>query len=332
MKWALREIKAGDMVRIPMGEIYHYGVCVGEDRMIQFGEPILGNPKPKEEIRISETDIQGFLCGEFAEVADLDRKELKQRRKTEDIIAYAESRLGDGGYDILYNNCEHFANECVFGLHRCSQVDSVREELEKTMPPVFVYFARVADLSDNDNLPTYIKKEIKRITNPRVIEEKRAAYGLLYTASADCFGIKLDMRKCTRDPSGKPYHRDICFSLSHSEGMVAVALSRIGVGCDIEKLLENDRNERISGRIRHENESDTDDTTLLWTQKEAIFKKMGKSSFIPSQIDTKIYQTRSARVNTNEGEFRISVAADNLLNVRWQTKFIKDAKFEIIKQ
>lgn len=331
MKWVLKEITVGDMVRIPMREMYHYGVCIGEDRMIQFGEPILGNPKPKEEIRIMETDIAGFLGGEFAEVAELDRKELKQRRKIEDIVSYAESRLGEGGYDILYNNCEHFANECVFGLHRCSQVDSVREEMEKKLPPVFVYAARVDDLKDNDILPPYIKKELKKVTNQRVSDEKRAAYSLLSRACADCFGFELDIKKCTRDKSGKPRHRDICFSVSHSHGLVAVALARIEVGCDIEKLISDQRDERISERIKTESEATIQDTTLLWTKKEAVFKFKGGESFIPREIDTPKYQTRSISLTLDGEEYRVSVAADTVLNVRWQNRFLRDAKTENLK-
>ncbi len=328
MKWVLKEISVGDMVRVPMREMYHYGVCTGEDTMIQFGEPILGNPKPKEEIRIMKTDIAGFLGGEFAEVAELDRKELKQRRSIEDIVSYAESRLGEGGYDILYNNCEHFANECVFGLHRCSQVDRVREEMEKKLPPVFVYTARVDDLKDNDTLPPYIKKELKSISNQRVIDEKRAAYNLLVKACADCFGIELDVKKCSRDKNGKPRHRDICFSLSHSNGLVTVALAKAEVGCDIERLISSDRDERISDRIKTASEAEIEDTTLLWTKKEAIFKFKGEGSFVPSQIDTSAYQTRSISLTVDNSQYRVSVAADTVLNVRWHNRFLKDAVTE----
>ena len=35
--------------------------------------------------------------------------------------------MGEGGYHILYNNCEHFANECVTGKHYSEQVEGVRE-------------------------------------------------------------------------------------------------------------------------------------------------------------------------------------------------------------
>ncbi len=55
------------------------------------------------------------------------------------VISYAEaspvgvtlrramSRLGEQDYNLLFNNCEHFATWCKTGRHRSSQVDSVLE-------------------------------------------------------------------------------------------------------------------------------------------------------------------------------------------------------------
>ena len=36
-------------------------------------------------------------------------------------------RLGEQDYNLLFNNCEHFATWCKTGLHRSGQVDSVLE-------------------------------------------------------------------------------------------------------------------------------------------------------------------------------------------------------------
>ena len=42
------------------------------------------------------------------------KKEIKSKNSDEEIIRIALSRLGEGNYDLLKNNCEHFVNECVF--------------------------------------------------------------------------------------------------------------------------------------------------------------------------------------------------------------------------
>ena len=37
MKWQLTQPVAGDMIRVKLGSIYHYGVFVSEEEVIQFG-------------------------------------------------------------------------------------------------------------------------------------------------------------------------------------------------------------------------------------------------------------------------------------------------------
>ena len=46
-------------------------------------------------------------------------------RTPQDVVNYAFSRVGEGGYNIISNNCEHFANDCLFGKKKSNQVDSI---------------------------------------------------------------------------------------------------------------------------------------------------------------------------------------------------------------
>ena len=39
MRWEPAVCRAGDMVRIRLGSIYHYGILVSEDEVIAFGLP-----------------------------------------------------------------------------------------------------------------------------------------------------------------------------------------------------------------------------------------------------------------------------------------------------
>ena len=45
----------------------------------------------------------------------------------------ARQRIGESGYNILHNNCEHFVNECVFGEKRSAFLQDVREKLRKKL-------------------------------------------------------------------------------------------------------------------------------------------------------------------------------------------------------
>ena len=128
MKWLLTEPRYGDMIRVKSGTVYHYGVYVSDDEVIQFGLAPAARPALKDsEVEVLSTDIDTFLSGQFLEVAEFDRKEKKTPPPPDEVIAKARARMGERGYHILYNNCEHFANECVTGKHYSQQVDGVRE-------------------------------------------------------------------------------------------------------------------------------------------------------------------------------------------------------------
>lgn len=331
MKWVLKEIQVGDMVRVPMKEAYHYGVCTGEDRIIQFGEPVLTTPKPRDEIRVMSTDVASFLNGQFAEVAELDRKEMKRRKPIAEIVAYAEKNIGKGGYDILYNNCEHFANECLFGLHVSSQIDKIRQEIEAKMPCINVYVGAVDDFCDTDRIPKYAQKELKKISSEKVAKEKKAGYGLLALAARET-AEKSDIKKCFIGKTGKPLHKDFCFSISHSDGLVAVATASVPIGVDLESYSDSEKQEKLLERILHQNEQ-ADDSILLWTVKEAAFKFSEKDEhFRPAEIDTTGFKSRSVTFTVNGRKFALSVVADIVANVHFYNKLEnQELSFESVK-
>ena len=51
------------------------------------------------------------------------------------------SRIGEQDYNLLFNNCEHFATWCKTGRHRSSQIDSAIErarQWSKLMPSALI--------------------------------------------------------------------------------------------------------------------------------------------------------------------------------------------------
>lgn len=128
MRWLLSDPQYGDMIRVKSGTIYHYGIYVSDAEVIQFGLAPAARPALKDsEVEVLATDIDTFLGGQFLEVAEFDRKERKANRAPDEVVSVARDRLGERGYHILYNNCEHFAHECVSGKHYSEQVDGVRD-------------------------------------------------------------------------------------------------------------------------------------------------------------------------------------------------------------
>lgn len=137
MEWVMKEPVLGDIVRVNMGIYYHYGIFESDDSVIQFGLPNNVRFEPAT-IKVLTSDIETFLSTDASsmrllEVAEYTKEEMKSKRKPSEIISYARSKLGTGGFDILHNNCEHFVNECVFAQSRSSFIDQVREKIKKRL-------------------------------------------------------------------------------------------------------------------------------------------------------------------------------------------------------
>ena len=129
MKWEYKECRYGDIIRVKLGSVYHYGIFVSDDEVIAFGlPPTAENLKNRNNIKVLATDIDVFSCGNLVETAQLTLKERMKRRSPEQVIAMARERIGEGGYNIIHNNCEHFVNDLVFGEKVSEQERSVREK------------------------------------------------------------------------------------------------------------------------------------------------------------------------------------------------------------
>ena len=134
MKWTVREGKFGDMVRVRCTDQFeHYGVYVSDKEVIQFGKnPSLRLNVSEADVRVLSTDINEFRNGTFPEFADMGFTEKRKRFSPEKTVELARSRIGESGYNIIHNNCEHFAYECVFGKKYSSQEEKVRTAIKNT--------------------------------------------------------------------------------------------------------------------------------------------------------------------------------------------------------
>lgn len=128
MDWTADVPKRGDMIRTKVRFYYHYGIFVDETCVVQFGMPDNTGVDP-DTIAVLTTDIDTFMNGAMPETARLTAAERKKRRSPEKTVEYALSKVGTRGYNILHNNCEHFANECLFGEARSGFLDDVREKI-----------------------------------------------------------------------------------------------------------------------------------------------------------------------------------------------------------
>lgn len=132
MKWVYRECRYGDIIRVKLGSVYHYGIFVSEDEVIAFGlPPTAENLKHQQDIKVLATDIDVFSCGNMVETAQLTFKEKRRRQSPDKTVSAARARIGEGGYNLIHNNCEHFVNEIVFGEKISEQEMEVRRKWQR---------------------------------------------------------------------------------------------------------------------------------------------------------------------------------------------------------
>jgi hypothetical protein len=96
------------------GSYTHHGLGIGNDRVIHYSGLAndLLTPGTIEEITLDE-----FANGKEIHI----RTHLNRKHKVEEAIIRANLRIGEARYHILHNNCEHFVEWCISGMHRSSQ-------------------------------------------------------------------------------------------------------------------------------------------------------------------------------------------------------------------
>ena len=327
MRWISKSPHLGDMVRVQLGAVYHFGIYVSDSEVIQFGHhPYSRKDIKAEDVAVISTDMKEFLLDGSAEVCEFDENDAKQKRTPEAIVEYARKSIGRRGYHILYNNCEHFATECVFGKASCSMTENVRA-MFRTLPIVDVFLARIPESCEiTEVVPKERNDEIAKTNHPRVKKEKYCAWRLLEYAISRSFGFKMEKLGFSKNEYGKWESDSVYFSISHSDVLVAVAVSRAPVGIDIESL-DAPIKPRFADRILTEEElaeyittTDENKTEYLiskWSAKEAFFKKDGNGGFVPSSTLIDKTQLYAKTIDAENKKFICSVATKTPEKIRF---------------
>lgn len=92
----------------------HHGIDCGDGTVIHY----TGTLWKRKKASITRTSLE-----EFAGDKEVLIFEYKTQPEPDEVIERAESRLNEQGYDLVFNNCEHFATWCVTGKARSKQVE-----------------------------------------------------------------------------------------------------------------------------------------------------------------------------------------------------------------
>lgn len=130
--WKTKKPVSGDHIRVNRGLYYHHGIYADDYCVFHFASPSDNEMNP-ETARVLYTTLDQFLKGGILEVREYSFEEINKKRNPKEIIDEAIKSIGEGGYNVISNNCEHFANRCVFGESTSEQVESVKELLRRIL-------------------------------------------------------------------------------------------------------------------------------------------------------------------------------------------------------
>ena len=144
-----------------------------------------------------------------------------------------------------------------------------------------VYLAQIPNGELRNVYPEERQAEIELTKNAKLKREKYYVWRLFEYALFESFGQNISELEFTKHKSGR-WSTPFCeFSLSHTDGVVAVAISNEPVGVDIE-VIKPRHNDKTAKRVMAEDEygkyqslSEAEREEFffsVWTSKEAIFK------------------------------------------------------------
>ncbi len=91
------------------GIFQHHGIDLGDGTIVHY----------LEGKQILRSSYKEFSRGELVKIAF-----HKSSSSVGTTLRRAMSRVGEQRYNLLFNNCEHFANWCKTGKHRSAQMES----------------------------------------------------------------------------------------------------------------------------------------------------------------------------------------------------------------
>jgi len=160
----------GDLIRVKrkLG-YYHYGIYIGHNKVIHYSAPEDDSIFDNRNIEIRKGDLQAnFLRGDTLEV-NIPYSSFYYRfivcKRAKKLLGVHKFR--DQDYDLLKNNCEHFANYCYFGEAVSAQSDYASQGL------MGVFSSLGVKIFNNLGKRYRKKQELKHIEEIQLEQEKK---------------------------------------------------------------------------------------------------------------------------------------------------------------
>ncbi|STQ85615.1 hypothetical protein LS73_004105 [Helicobacter muridarum] len=109
---------------VDKGLYKHHGIYAGEGKVIHYAgftecDNILGDVLALgQKSCICETSLEVFMQENKCEI----RYHKNSPFEAKEIVQRARDRLGEDKYNLIFNNCEHFVNWCIYDKEFSTQV------------------------------------------------------------------------------------------------------------------------------------------------------------------------------------------------------------------
>lgn len=191
---------------------------------------------------------------------------------------------------------------------------------------IYVYVAKLPKESFSEPLLCIERqREVDGISNEKAQREKYYVWRLLEYAIKNSLGADASRLCFTKGKNRKWSCDGFEFSLSHSGDALAVAISDMAVGIDVEKIRVR-KAERMAeymltqderGEYKSINVNERDEWLIgKWCAKEAIFKSQNKDVFSPSKIETSEFFCEQRSFEIECEKYILAVASDKFQDVK----------------
>lgn len=127
----------GDHLYVPLcGLFSHHGIDIGDGTVVHWWSGDNGSKHPlnkvtrKANAQIRRSSLEDFCDGQWSSICV---RGYQQCFEAEIVVQRALSRVGEKGYHLLWNNCEHFATWCKTGCQHSEQVHGAQRQLTTTV-------------------------------------------------------------------------------------------------------------------------------------------------------------------------------------------------------
>jgi hypothetical protein len=114
-------VRPGDVIYAQRNNYQHYGIYAGKSRVIHFvGE----KGDWWANVMVRETSLEKFAKGDPVFLCRFPKTD-KSHYSRYATLRRAKSKLGTTGFNLVFNNCEHFARWCKTGWRDSLQVQEI---------------------------------------------------------------------------------------------------------------------------------------------------------------------------------------------------------------